>query len=173
MILNFFKFNIVVLNLTVIIWCILCSNAYRLQIENSYQVPGNLFFNRAFFLMILNSYVDILSFISIILNLGREKEYKLYYLINFIFGSSISVIDFLEYVKCDDQCQDLLGGDNLYHADTLTKYLSLFHLLIIINYISWGLTLLLSNIDRTPLQLTKLYTDDISDTNMLTFVDDE
>ena len=49
MILNFFKFNIVVLNLIVIIWCILCSNAYRLEIENTYQVPEIYFSIELFF----------------------------------------------------------------------------------------------------------------------------
>ena len=39
MILNFLKINIISLNLLVIIWCNLCFNSYRLELEESYQVP--------------------------------------------------------------------------------------------------------------------------------------
>ena len=165
MILNFLKINIISLNLLVIIWCNLCFNSYRLELEESYQVPNSLYFNRSFFLMVLNSYINTISLITIVLNMGRETEYKLYYLINLIFSCSIGIIDYLEYDNCDDRCQDLLGRHNLYEANTLIRYLSLFQLLITVDYICLGVFFSLNKITENPLQLNSLYAEQLTPTH--------
>ena len=164
MILNFLKFNIVVLNLIVIIWTNLCFNSYRLEIENTFQVPDNLQYNRTFFLMILNCFISALSMLTVIFNMGREVEYKLYYGINFIAVTSLGIYDYIEYDNCDHTCRDLLGRHNLYDADTLARYLSLFYLIMTIDYICLGLFYLLNRITENPIQLNSLYAEQLTQT---------
>ena len=73
---------------------------------------------------------------TVVFNMGREEEYKKYYIINLISSVTIGVIDYIEYENCDTRCRDLLGRNNLYDADILAKYLSLFNLFLTIEYLS-------------------------------------
>ena len=139
MILNLLKFGTISLNLSVIIWSNLCFNAYRRELETSYQVPENLQFNRIIFLFGLNSYVNLISFLTIILNIGINRSQKLNTLINFILSIVIGSIDYKQYYDCNSQCKDLLSNSNLYQADILAEYLSLFQMFICLLYFWMGI----------------------------------
>jgi len=165
MILNFLKINIISFNLLIIIWTNLCFNVYRLELEDSFQTPTNLYYNRWFFLMILNCYISTLSFLTVVFNMGREKEYKMYYVINLISSVTIGVIDYIEYENCDTRCRDLLGRHNLYDADILAKYLSLFNLFLTIEYLSLGLFYYLYRTLEVPIQFNSLYAEQITQTD--------
>ena len=165
MILNFLKFNIISFNLLIIIWTNLCFNVYRLELEETFQTPTNLYYNRWFFLMILNCYISSLSFLTVVFNMGREEEYKKYYIINLISSVTIGVIDYIEYENCDTRCRDLLGRNNLYDADILAKYLSLFNLFLTIEYLSLGLFYYLYRSLEEPIQFNSLYAEQITQTD--------
>ena len=67
----------------------------------------------------MNSYLNLVSFFTIILNLGRVNEYKLYYLINVITSCLIGTVDYLQYQDCNYNCTNLLSNNNYYKTDIL------------------------------------------------------
>jgi hypothetical protein len=102
--------------------------------------------------------------LTVIFNMGREVEYKLYYVINFIAATSLGIYDYIEYNNCDHTCIDLLGRHNLYEADILAKYLPLFYLIMTVDYIFLGLFYLLNRITENPIQLNSLYAEQLTQT---------
>tara|TARA_Y100000389_G_scaffold150606_1_gene150188 strand:- start:665 stop:1039 length:375 start_codon:yes stop_codon:yes gene_type:complete len=96
--------------------------------------------------------------------MGREEEYKKYYIINLISSTTIGVIDYIEYENCDTRCRDLLGRHNLYDADILAKYLSLFNLFLTIYYLSLGVFFFLNRSLVDPIQFNSLYAEQITQT---------
>ena len=109
-------------------------NSYRKQIETTFEVPNDLYFNRQFFILIMNSYLNLVSFFTIILNLGRVNEYKLYYLINVITSCLIGTVDYLQYQDCNYNCTNLLSNNNYYKTDILIQFLPYLQFLISLNF---------------------------------------
>ena len=69
----------------------------------------------------------MISLLTIILNIGIKRSQKVNTLINFILGIVIGA-DYKQYDDCDNQCKDLLSKRNLYDANILAEYTSVFQM---------------------------------------------
>ena len=130
---NSIKVSILLFNFLVFIWGTLCFNSYRLMIESHLSIPANLYFNRLLFLIDLNVFINSISIVTIIFNFDRNDR-NMFYIANLILAGFLSPIDYVTNDSCGNDCRTLLESNELYYASDLVEYLSLFQLLIVLQY---------------------------------------
>ena len=122
MIRNIINLSILTLNSLVIVWGIISFNSYRISIEQNLDIPQNKYFNRQLLTLPLIVLFNFGSFVNCITEIGREKKYNLFLILNFIVFSLLGILSLLIYNQCDNECEKYLENYKLKKANILFRY---------------------------------------------------
>lgn len=136
-----FETSFFVTNSIIFIWGTICFNDYRNYIETSLSVPENVYSNRSFFIISLNIAASLGSIMTYFSNIGRKGR-EIFYGVNCIVSIYLGSISMINYNNCDSECISFIRRHNFSDANLLLEYLSLIQLLIVLEYLAYGICLL-------------------------------
>ena len=148
-----FETSIFVTNTLIFIWGTICFNDYRNYIETRLSVPENLYFNRSFFIISLNIIGSVGSIMTFFSNIGRDGR-NIFYGINGIITIYLGSINIINYRYCDNKCIELLSENEFSSADQLVRYLSMFQLFLLMEYLCLAVCIFIkkrSSLNMNPL----------------------
>lgn len=135
MIKNLLNLSILTINSLVIVWGIINFDSYRISIEQTLDVSQNKYFNRQLLCLPLFILFNFGSFVNCITEIGREKKYNLFLILNFIFFSLLGILSLLIYNQCNNECKKYLENYKLKKAKFLFKYNPYIHFLLSFEYL--------------------------------------
>ena len=152
----FLKFDIISLNLAIIVWGLLSVNSYREMITNSLQVPQDPNINNFFFATLLSCYLSSNSVFTFVYEFGKSNMNFLFHMINFLFITVLMIFNFNYFKVCDDSCkQDI--GNSFYNFIVYFEYLPIFQLIVCIHY--FCLFIYILNTNRQAILLNEDFND--------------
>ena len=148
-----FETSIFITNTLIFIWGTICFNDYRSYIETTLSVPENVYSNRSFFIIFLNIIGSMGSIMTFCSNFGRDGR-AVFYFINCVITVYLGSINIINYRYCDSKCISLLSGNQFSSADLLVRYLSMFQLFLLMEYLCLAVCIFIkkrSTLNMSPL----------------------
>ena len=127
-------FDIICLNLVIIVWGLLSVNSYRELIVNNLVVPQNQLINNLFFSSLLSCYLSSNSVLAFTYEFGKNDSNFYFHNINALFIVISMGFNFSQYENCDEICHNILES-RFYNFIEYYEYLPIFQLVIAIHYL--------------------------------------
>ena len=150
------KFDIIVLNLAVIVWGLLSVNSYRQFMIDNLTIPQSPIIINFIFNTILGCYLSSNSLMGFVYEFGKEDIHFIFHVINFLFMVTSFSFNFENFKSCNEDCKDIIGS-NFYDFITYYEYLPVFQLLISIHYFCFFIYIV--NTNRQAILVNEDYND--------------